>query len=127
MDHQGEILSADDKEIVVSLSVDADQCAGCAIAPFCSRPPEVKLPPMAGARPGRKVLLSAAGPLRRQAIWMLAAVPLALLMTALIACSLMGLPQWACGLVPLGAVAIWYAIVGMTAGHKARFHIKRLM
>lgn len=127
MEHQGEILSIDGEEIVVRMSAGADECAGCAVAAFCSRPAEVTVPAFDGAEPGRRVLLRADKPLHGRAMWLLIAVPLALLIATLLECSLCGLPQWACGLAPLLTLAIWYAIVGLTAGRKAKFKIVKLL
>ncbi|MDE7376661.1 MAG: SoxR reducing system RseC family protein [Muribaculaceae bacterium] len=127
VEHQGEIVSIDDGDVVVRMGAGVDECAGCVIAAFCSRPVEVKVAPVAGAEPGAKVLLSANAPLRSRAILLLVAVPLALLVAVLVACALLGLPQWACGLAPLGTLAVWYAIVGLTVGRKVRFRIEKLL
>lgn len=105
----------------------AEECSGCAIVAFCSRPTEVKVSLCDGAEPGRQVVLSANVPVRSRAVWLLVALPLALFVAALLGCTLLGLPQWASGLASLGVVAVWYAIVGLTVGRKVRFHIERLL
>lgn len=127
MEHQVEIVSVDDDGVVVRMKAGAEECAGCAIAAFCSRPAEVKVPPFLGVEPGRKAVLRANAPVRSRALWLLVAVPLALLVAVLLECTLLGLPQWACGLAPLGTLALWYAIVGLTVGRKVRFRIERLL
>lgn len=127
MEHQGEIVKVDGNCVVVRIGAGADECSGCAIASFCSRPTELKVGGFPGAETGRKVLLRADAPLRSRAVWLLVAVPLALLVAVLLVCSLLGLPQWVCGLMPLGMLAVWYAIVALTVGCKARFRIVKLL
>lgn len=127
MEHQGEILRVDGNDVVVRMGAGNEECSGCAIVAFCSRPTEVKVSLCDGAEPGRQVVLSANVSVRSRAVWLLVALPLILLVAVLLGCTFLGLPQWACGLAPLGVLAVWYVIVGLTVGHKVRFRIERLL
>lgn len=126
MDHRGEIVRIGE-EIVVRMSARSEECAGCAIAAFCSRPAEVKVPPFPGAEIGRNVVLKPNAPVRGRSIWMLVVVPLVLFMAALVACVLLALPEWVSALASLGGLVVWYAVIGLTMGRQARFVVEKML
>ena len=62
-------------------------------------------------QPGDEVEVLLKASMGHKAVWVAYMIPLVVLAAAMLGCSLSGLPDLACGLVSIGAVALYYFVV----------------
>lgn len=113
IEHQGVVTAVGRGKARVKLFESGYGCKGCAIAGFCHKPVEVdaRIADASQVRVGSEVTVTAMVATRWLAIILLAAMPLLLLTAVLILASWLGASELGGGLVALGAVGLWFAIL----------------
>lgn len=115
IEHQAVVTAIGRDSVKVKLFERSDGCKGCAIAGFCQKPVEVSasIADTSRVHVGSEVIVTGSISTRWLAIILLAAMPVLLLIIVLMLASWLGASQLGGGLVALGAVGLWFAVLYM--------------
>lgn len=116
--HKGRIKAIDPEKTTVEI-ISESACASCHAASLCGMSEaktkiiEVRTSPYVMYSVGEEVNVSLKATMGHKAVWMGYGVPLVVLIAGILVPTAFGVSELASGLVGLGAVAVYYAVLRM--------------
>ncbi len=111
--HKGTIAKIKDGTVTVSISTNADECNGCAVAVMCGKQEKLEIPTSQAERykVGQAVTVGMQVGVQRRGTLLFFVMPILILVATLFITMQAGAQEWASAVMSLSAAGAWYALL----------------